>query len=30
MHKHKPLVSILTLVYNHSAFIEQTIDSVLN
>lgn len=30
MHKHKPLVSILTLVYNHSTFIEQTIDSVLN
>jgi len=30
IHKHKPLVSILTLVYNHSAFIEQTIDSVLN
>lgn len=30
MHKHRPLVSILTLVHNHSAFIEQTIDSVLN
>jgi glycosyltransferase involved in cell wall biosynthesis len=30
MHKHRPLVSILTLVYNHSAFIEQTIDCVLN
>jgi glycosyltransferase involved in cell wall biosynthesis len=27
--QYKPLVSILTLVYNHSAFIGQTIDSVL-
>ena len=27
--QYKPLVSILSLVYNHSAFIEQTIDSVL-
>lgn len=29
IHKRKPLVSILTLVYNHRAFIEQTIDSVV-
>ncbi|HUO76843.1 MAG TPA: glycosyltransferase [Thermodesulfovibrionales bacterium] len=30
MNRNKPLISILTLVYNHSAFIELTIDSVLN
>jgi len=30
MNECQPLVSILTLVYNHGAFIEQTIDSVLN